>query len=276
VNTAAQDPKSKLKSVQASSVAGIRILVKTEREVAYESPDHLTPWGTKQNNSTNGRFNDKLYKLYPRQEQLKVLDMGCSGGGFVKSCLDDGCFALGLEGSDFSKRHRRAEWRSIPEHLFTCDVTGDFEILIEAGSELKRLEFDVVTCWEMIEHIAEPDIAEVAENVKRYLAPGGIWIMSVSPNEEVIHGVRLHQTVQPKSWWVGKFTELGLEHSERHVRYFNTQFVRGPKYNGPGSFHLVLTTDKKRLPAIPRETLLRRLNDLWIGSLPQKVLAGTY
>ena len=58
-------------------------LVRTEREVAYESPDHLTPWGTKQNNSTNGRFNDKLYKLYPKQEQLKVLDMGCSGGGLV-------------------------------------------------------------------------------------------------------------------------------------------------------------------------------------------------
>jgi hypothetical protein len=91
-----------MKSVQASSVAGIKILVKTEREVAYESPDHRMPWGTKQDNCTNRRFNDKLYKLFPRQEQLKIMDMGCSGGGFVKNCLDDGCFALGLEGSNIS------------------------------------------------------------------------------------------------------------------------------------------------------------------------------
>ena len=231
--------------------------------------------GTKQDNSTNRRFNDKLYKLYPRQEQLKILDMGCSGGGFVKSCLDDGCFALGLEGSDFSRRHRRAEWRSIPEHLFTCDVTGEFDILIDAGGESKRIELDVVTCWEMIEHISEPDIAKVAANVKRHLATGGIWIMSVSPNEEVIHGVRLHQTVQPKSWWVRKFAELVRTLGTSRSLFQHT-ICPGPKYNGPGSFHLVLTTEKARLPAIPHERLLRRLNDLWIGSLPQKVLAGTY
>jgi SAM-dependent methyltransferase len=265
-----------MKSVQTSSVAGVNIVVKTEREVACASPDHLSPWGTKENNSTNRRFNDKLYRLYPRQQQLKVLDMGCSGGGFVRSCIDDGCFAIGIEGSDYSKRHRRAEWRAIPECLFTCDVTGEFEILSGTSDMLQPVHFDVVTCWEMIEHIAEPDISKVAANVKRHLAPGGIWIMSVSPNEEIIHGARLHQTVKPKSWWIGKFAELGFEHSEPYVCYFNTQFIRGPKYNGPGSFHLVLTLDKTRLPAIPHERLLRRLNDLWIGSLPQKILAGTY
>jgi len=227
-------------------------------------------------NSVNRQFNYKLYNLYPRPEQLKVLDMGCSGGGFVKACLDDGCFAVGLEGSDFSKRYRRAEWRSIPEHLFTCDVTGNFELLLETESETKRLPFEVVTCWEMIEHIAEPDIARVAANVKNHLAPDGIWIMSVSPNEETVHGVRLHQTVRPKPWWICKFAELGLEHSEPHVRYFHTQFVRGPKYGAPRSFHLVLTADKSRLPPIPRERVLRRIYDLWIGSLPQRVLCGSY
>jgi len=227
---------------QTAEPMPFRVILKAEREVAFKSPDHLMPWGTKQDNSVNRRFNDKVYKLYPRQEQLKVLDMGCSGGGFVKSCFDEGCLAVGLEGSDFSKRRGRAEWRSIPEYLFTCDVTGKFEIFLEKSGVSELLQFDVVTCWEMMEHIAEADISKVAANVKRHLAPGGIWIMSVSPN----------------------------------VQYFNTQFVRGPKYNGPGSFHLVLSGDKSRLPAIPQERWLRRLHDLWIGSLPQKVLAGTY
>jgi hypothetical protein len=264
-------------STQGHQAASFRILVKAEREVAYSSPDHLLPWGTRWDNSQNRRFNDKLYRLYPRfHERLKILDMGCSGGGFVKSCFDDGCLAVGIEGSDFSKRFRRAEWRTIPEFLFTCDVTGDFEILLEAGTAAKRLDFDVVTCWEMMEHIAEPDIPRVAANVKKHLAPGGLWIMSVSPNEEVINGVRLHQTVQPKPWWIARFSELGLQHMEAYVAYFNTQFIRGPKYNAPGSFHLVLSQDSSKAPAIPNESLLRRLHDLWLGSVPQRVLSGTY
>ncbi len=261
---------------QTSQEVPFRVILKAAREVAFESPDHLMPWGTMRNNSVNPQFNYKLYNLYPRPEQLKILDMGCSGGGFVKACLDDGCFAVGLEGSDFSKRYRRAEWRTIPEHLFTCDVTGDFELFIETEGQRKPLHFDVVTCWEMIEHIAEPDIASVARNVQKHLAQGGIWVMSVSPNEEIIRGLRLHQTVQPKPWWIRKFAELGFEHSEPHVRYFHTQFVRGPKYGAPGSFHLVLTRDRSRLPPIPHESILRRTYDLWIGSLPQRALCGTY
>src|SRR4029078_6331458 len=109
----------------------------------------------------------------------------------VKTCLDEGCIAVGLEGSDFSKKLRRAEWRTIPEYLFTCDITGAFDIFVEMENETERLIFDVVTSWEVMEHIAEPDIEKVANNVKKHLSPAGLWIMSVSPNEEVIHGVRL-------------------------------------------------------------------------------------
>lgn len=254
-----------------------RVILKAEREVAFASPDHQLPWGTKRDNSKNPRFNDKLYRLYPSfKEMLKVLDMGCSGGGFVKSCFDEGCLAVGLEGSDFSKKLGRAEWRTIPEYLFTCDITGEFNIFLEFNQKTDRLIFDVVTSWEVMEHIAEPDIAKVAANVKRHLAPTGLWIMSVSPNEEVINGVRLHQTVRDREWWIGKFETLGLHHCEQFVAYFNTQFVRGPKYGGPGSFHLVLSPDIAVAPAVPHEGTLRRLHDLWLGSVPQKVLSGTY
>jgi hypothetical protein len=260
-----------------TSSAPFQVILKAEREVAIASADHLLPWGTKRDNSHNPRFNDKVYKLFPRyKEMLKVLDMGCSGGGFVKSCFDEGCLAVGLEGSDFSKKLRRAEWRTIPEYLFTCDITANFDILLEFAGKTDRLVFDIITSWEVMEHIAEADLATVAANVKKHLAPTGLWIMSVSPNEEVINGVRLHQTVKDKPWWIQKFGGLGLHHQEAFVHYFNTQFVRGPKYGGPGSFHLVVSTDPAQLPAIPHESALRRLHDLWLGSVPQKVLSGTY
>src|SRR5215468_10939781 len=86
------------------------IVLRAERAVAFESPDHLFPTGTRRDNSRNWRFNVKLYQLLGRRMprigprgawvywpniQLKILDLGCSGGGFVKDCLDDGYFAVG-------------------------------------------------------------------------------------------------------------------------------------------------------------------------------------
>ena len=250
-----------------------KIVLYAERPVAYFSPDHLTPWGTRRDNSRNWRFNQKLYQLFAyRKETLRILDLGCSGGGFVKDCLDDGCMAVGLEGSDYSWKQRRAEWATIPDYLFTCDVTRNFNLELVIGEKKEPLQFDVVTSWELIEHIAEPDLERVAANVKKHMAPGGIWIMSVSPNEEVINGTVLHQTVQQKAWWVKKFQSLGLEHHESLVCYFNTQFIRGPKFRAPGSFHLVLSPDRNPIPPIPAEGLKERLFDHWHGSLIQRLL----
>jgi SAM-dependent methyltransferase len=265
-----------MSSIQTGITPAFKITVEAEREIAFESPDHLTPWGTRRDNSVNQRFNDKLYKLYPVGRFLKVLDLGCSGGGFIRNCIDDGCFAIGLEGSDYSKRHRRAEWRTIPEYLFTCDMTRPFEISLETGGKSERVQFDAVTSWEVMEHIAEPDIARVAENVTRHLAPGGLWIMSVSPREDVINGVNLHQTVKPREWWVEKLSQLGFENQAPLVQYFNTQWVRGPKYGYSNSFHLVLARDPAKAPKAPNEGMLRWLYDQWLGSVPQKFIAGRF
>jgi len=250
-----------------------RVVVRATREVAYESPDHLIPWGTRRDNSRQRRFNRKLYELYGDQRgPLWILDLGCSGGGFVKDCLDDGCVAVGLEGSDFSKRLRRAEWRTIPEFLFTADITAPFEVSGEFPGGETRIQFDVVTAWEVMEHIHERDLPMVAENVKKHLRPGGLWIMSVATCDDIHNGVNLHQTVKPRPWWVAKLEGSGLRCVPDYVRYFNTQFLRGPKDTRRPGFHLVLTNQPERAPAIPREPLSIRLYDKWLGSTPQRLL----
>ncbi len=252
-----------------------RFVVQAEREVAFDSPDHLQPWGTKQNNSRNGRFNHKLYALYAHShDPLWILDMGCSGGGFVKDCLDEGCIAMGLEGSDFSKRFRRAEWRTIPENLFTADVTHPFQIQGEFAAGLCPVQFDFVTCWEMIEHIAETSLKQVADNVRKHLKPGGLWIMSVATMDDIHDGVNLHQTVKPREWWLAKFKEFGFIHMDEYVDYFNTQFIRGPKYAAGNSFHLILTTDPQKAPMIPKEPFHVRIYDAWLGCKLQRFIAG--
>src|ERR1039458_360296 len=108
---------------QVALKQGLRVVLQADRDLAFDSPDHLMPWGTRINDCFNPRFNQKLWRLYPPTKIARILDVGCSGGAFVKSCVDDGHFAIGLEGSDFSKLHRRSAWGTIPQFLFTCDVT---------------------------------------------------------------------------------------------------------------------------------------------------------
>jgi hypothetical protein len=75
--------------------------IETSKPIAYDSPDHIQPHGTASNNTTSPRFNGKLFEYIPAGE-VRLLDIGCSGGGLVKSILDEGGFGIGIEGSDYS------------------------------------------------------------------------------------------------------------------------------------------------------------------------------
>lgn len=231
------------------------IRMQAEKPVAFDSPDHIQPWGTANDNSTNPRFNEKIFWWLPKSH-VSLLDIGCSGGGFVKSMLEAGCVAVGVEGSDYSKKTKRAEWATIPGNLFTADATAPFELSLhdEASNKVETLKFSVVTAWEFIEHIAEPDLEKVMRNIDKHLAPNGVVIMSVSPNEEYINGVKLHQTVAEKPWWVQKFASLGFTHHDAAVSYFDRDWIRGEDNNAPGSFHVVLTRTSESLPHSDRIT----------------------
>ena len=92
------------------------ITIETNVPVALDSLDHIHPHGTGWDNSVWPPFNDKLFAL---TKTPRLLDIGCAGGGLVKSIIDDGGFAVGVEGSDLSQRTNRAEWATIPANLFT-------------------------------------------------------------------------------------------------------------------------------------------------------------
>ncbi|GAB4188523.1 MAG: hypothetical protein Fur006_29010 [Coleofasciculaceae cyanobacterium] len=230
----------------------LKFILQTDKPVAVDSPDYLVPHGTKLDNSKNQLFNKKLYALFGGKP-LHVLDLGCSGGGFIKNCIDDGHIGIGLEGSDYSKKLGRAEWKTIPNNLFTCDITTEFSLKAVDESSHSELEmkFEAITAWEFIEHIKTEDLPKVCNNVSRHLQKGGIWIMSVSPNEEVIDGMRLHQTVENQEWWENFFKSVGFRNHPHLVNYFGQDWVRGHLQGAPGSFHFVLTYGDDEPPVIP-------------------------
>jgi hypothetical protein len=80
------------------------IELETKNPIAYESPDHLIPWGTSRDNSTNKKFVAHMARLIGkdiRNTTLGALDLGCSGGQLVADFRDLGWAAVGLEGSIF-------------------------------------------------------------------------------------------------------------------------------------------------------------------------------
>jgi 2-polyprenyl-3-methyl-5-hydroxy-6-metoxy-1,4-benzoquinol methylase len=245
--------------------------VRTEHPIANESLDHLQPRGTAHDNSRNRRFNRKLYSLYPAwQRPLRILDLGCAGGAFVGDCLSDGQVAVGIDGSDYSLRWGRAQWPALAGRaLFTADIARSFEVVRIDGATSATMTFDVVTLWEVLEHIAEDDLPGVFRNVASHLEPGGIVIASISM-EPLPH----HQTVHDRRWWHAMFVHEGLTPVPALVDYFRTQFVRGPRFNAEGSFHLIATNISARAPVpVPTRGVVRLLDRFWFGSTVQRQIA---
>ncbi len=259
---------------KGAALAYDSISVSTNTPVAFDSPDHLVPWGTAQENSTNLRFNQKLIRLFPHlRRPLKVLDLGCSGGGFVKSLLEDGCFAVGVEGSDYSEKHARAEWPVLGrKFLFTADITRDFQVYGKSGEQSEAILFDVITAWEVMEHLPQERLDTVMKNLKKHLAPNGLIVMSISSLPDIVRGTQLHLTLKEKGWWKQLFMQHSFSHIEQLTSYFNTQFVRGPKQNAPGSFHLVLSFNEASFPMPPGLSWKEWAADCWLGSSPQRML----
>lgn len=214
-----------------------KFIVQTDNPVAWYSRDHTQPGGTQHDNSRWHPFNDKLYTLMARRP-LRIMDLGCAGGGFIKDCIDDGHLAVGLEGSDFSLIRKRAEWATIPENLFTADVTEPFTVL-EDGVPAR---FDCVTAWEMMEHIEAHRLPGLCRNVRNHLKEDGIWVMSVSMQTNDSPESGHHMTIEGPEWWLSLMGREGFVNYPGKTAYFGTDMVRGPWAHGnaPKSFHLVL------------------------------------
>lgn len=210
--------------------------VLTDHPIALDSPDHIHPWGTAHDNSICLAFNEKLRALFDRKPS--VLDLGCSGGGMVKSLLDEGHFAIGIEGSDYSKVHDRAEWVHLADtYLFTADITEHF-LIVDAQTD--TVAFDVVTLWEVLEHIHADALPALFQNIGNHLKPDGFVIASVCQGQDASSGFALHQTVQLEPWWTATFAMLGWRGHPDIVDRFGADMVRGGD-NATGSFHVVLT-----------------------------------
>ena len=173
----------------------------TKFPVAFESPDHIAPKGTAVNNSTNKKFilhMDETLHLEFGGQTLRMMDLGCAGGQTIADFMKLRWQGVGLEGSDFSLKHRRANWATLAnKNLFTCDITKPYQIELDG----QPVKFHLITAWEVIEHISTPDLKRVLDNIHRHLEPGGYFIASTTETSDIHQGIELHQTRWNNQQW---------------------------------------------------------------------------
>lgn len=187
------------------------LMLRTEFPCASESLDHKFPHGTAQDNTRYPRFIKKCESIFHQDRGLAFLDLGCSGGGMVLDAVIRGHLGIGLEGSDWSLIRQRAEWRLLRENLFTCDITKPF-VLEDQESGLPG-QFDVITAWEVLEHVREEDLETLFSNIRRHLSEKGIFVASIADWDDIDSETHInwHVTVKSEDWWQEKFRQFGFE-----------------------------------------------------------------
>ena len=171
--------------------------IRCEIPVAVDSPDHLQPRGTAENHMTHFGF---IVAMRRRMgEGGAMLDLGCSSGRLVRDFRSVGWTAVGLEGSDYSLKAKRPCWDTEANvSLFTCDIGKPFE-LRNNGSVI---QFEVITCFQVLEHLDVPRLDCLMQSVERHSKPGTLFVISTANNSEIVNGVELHVTQWKRLQWV--------------------------------------------------------------------------
>jgi len=180
----------------------------TQHPLAVESHDHLFPLGTAQDNTRYPRFVQRCEELLGAP--LRFLDLGCAGGGLVLDFLLKGHEAFGLEGSDYPRKNQLFQWKWLVDRLQTCDITKNFSITDRFGG---IATFNVISMWEVLEHIEERNLPQLLDNVRRHLADKALFCASIATFEcnDPATGAVWHVTIKPREWWWKKFNDAGLE-----------------------------------------------------------------
>ena len=167
------------------------IEVKTQYPFAVESPDFLSQqqenlklsFSAAADNTTNLKLVRKIGEYFSEKRKkpiselrLNCLDLGCAGGQFILDLANqeftDVC--VGLDGVAGSLG--RYNWLTKKDIFFNADLSKEYEILNEKGV----LKFDLITSWEVIEHLHVSELDTFFKTMHKHLAPDGTFIGSIA------------------------------------------------------------------------------------------------
>ena len=116
---------------------------------------------------------DKNYKYLnqARNHPLRLLDIGCGTGGFLEHAQNGEFELYGFDASKAQSEYARMRFPNV-RYARSCS-----EYLVEHGD--RKLLFDVITLWDVIEHIRNP--LDYLLEMRGVIRPGGLVYIS-TPN----------------------------------------------------------------------------------------------
>lgn len=170
------------------------------------SKDFIEPKGAAHDNNGSTFFVESIEKLYKRS--IDFLDLGCAGGALVNDMYKARHNAYGIEGSEYQKKEKKNSWGIIPERLYNADITEPFGFFdYDDSGQSQRILFDVISAWDVLEHLEEDRLPGLVSNIKTNLKQDGIFVCGIAEFEDEGYHVTLHN----EEWWVKFFEDRGMK-----------------------------------------------------------------
>jgi hypothetical protein len=147
---------------------------------------------------------------YMFPETKSVIDVGCATGDLVKGFMDLGLDAWGLEGDPSCVPYLVCPERRVLIH----DLR---EPLAVADPRWRDMRLDLVTCWEVLEHV-EPEHVDVL--VQNLVDLSDRLLLSACPPSTRKGGSVHHVNEQPPEYWVEKFGAHGYKRGPKREQIF--------------------------------------------------------
>lgn len=196
---------------------------------------------------------------------LRILDFGCGTGYGAALMAQSGArLVLGLDidpaALDWARQTHRFDNLRFERHT-------DF------GATLPAASFDLITCFEMIEHVGYQNQLATIASLSRLLAPGGRLLIS-TPNPEVTkrYGENPYHL---REMTRDEFIEL-LQHHFRHIRIFDQHVFAASALTdllgNPASYLLASSIDPG-LEAMPALAYVALCTHTQLEAPPQLIYA---
>jgi len=140
-------------------------------------------------------FQATAMHIFSKFQPKKTLDVGCAKGFIVKGLSELGVDSYGIDPSKYALSQAHPDIKEklihgIAQSIPFCDKS-----------------FDVVTCFDVLEHIPERDVSKVLSEMLRVTNK---WLILRVVTEELEDDMDTsHDTIHDKVWWNKKIEKTG-------------------------------------------------------------------
>lgn len=175
-------------------------------------------------------------RMYPSVHS--IFDAGAANCGVMRLLEAKGLEVEGIEYSEWVVSNFCKEFYHDP-------------VRVEVGPihlSRNRKLFDLVLCTDVLEHIPLHDISRTLQKISSLVKQGGsaFLVIASDPSKHENHperssaaveleqsGLKIHETVKPRTWWLSELSKYGLEEDKRKMAMFlqiNKEEVHDPRY----------------------------------------------